>query len=66
MRLLRYGSQGRLYVDEVEVAEDATPWSGSENAQGGLYLGTGSTLEPDTFFFGLVDDIRIYNRAVLP
>jgi len=32
----------------------------------GLYIGTGKAMEPGTFFSGLIDDVRIYNRAVNP
>jgi len=32
----------------------------------GLHLGAGAHLEPGSFFSGLIDDIRIYNRAVRP
>lgn len=31
-----------------------------------LYIGVGSTLAPGTYFWGLIDNIRIYNRAVSP
>ncbi len=55
-----------LYVDGVEVAMDAAPLSNPEDAYGGLYFGVGSTLAPGTYFSGLIDDIRIYNRALLP
>jgi hypothetical protein len=37
-----------------------------ESASGGLYIGTASALEPGGFFSGLIDDVRIYNRAVIP
>ena len=60
------GSYRHLYVDGAEVAKDATPLSGLESAEGGLYFGTGSTLAPGTFFSGMIDDVRIYNRAVSP
>jgi len=29
-------------------------------------FGVASTLAPGTFFSGLIDDVRIYNRAVIP
>ena len=35
-------------------------------AGGGLYLGAGSALSPGNFWSGLIDDVRIYNRAVKP
>ena len=33
---------------------------------GGLNIGCGSDMAPGTFFTGLIDDVRIYNRAVRP
>jgi len=60
------GSYRYLYVDGAEVAKDAAPLSSLEDAYGGLYFGVGSTLAPGTFFSGLIDDIRIYNRVVDP
>jgi len=53
-----------LYVDDVEVARDTA--SNLEAASGGLYIGAGNGLEPATFWAGLIDDIRIYNRIVSP
>ncbi len=58
------GSRRSLYVDGVVVAEDtqsALPSSGN-----GLYIGAGKAMEPGTFWSGLIDDVRIYNRAVRP
>ncbi|KPK40831.1 MAG: hypothetical protein AMJ65_10330 [Phycisphaerae bacterium SG8_4] len=60
------GSYRHLYVDGVEVAVDGSPLSGLASAEGGLYFGAGSTLTPGTFFSGLIDDVRIYNRVVRP
>jgi N-acetylneuraminic acid mutarotase len=58
------GSQRTLYVDDVAVAEDAqTNLGGSEN---GLYIGIGTAMEAGSFWSGLIDDVRIYNRAVTP
>jgi len=58
------GSHRTLYVDDVAVAEDAqTNLQGSDN---GLYIGTGMAMEPGSFWSGLIDDVRIYNRAVTP
>jgi hypothetical protein len=31
-----------------------------------MYIGAGSTLAPGTFWSGLIDDVRLYNRAVKP
>jgi Tol biopolymer transport system component len=58
------GSQRRLYVDDVIVAEDAQIGLASSN--GGLYIGCGKGMETGTYFSGLIDDVRIYNRAVSP
>ncbi len=55
-----------LYVDGVEVAKDACPLPDLKGVDGGLYFGAGSTLAQGTFFSGLIDDVRIYNRAVSP
>ncbi len=58
------GSYRTLYVDDVAVAEDEqTNLVGSEN---GLYIGAGTAMEPGSFWSGLIDDVRIYNRAVIP
>ncbi|MHC4070675.1 MAG: LamG-like jellyroll fold domain-containing protein [Planctomycetota bacterium] len=35
-------------------------------ATGGLYIGAGQDYAAGTFFAGLIDDVRIYNRAVSP
>ncbi len=55
-----------LYVDGIEVAKDATAQNPPIPANGGLYIGAGKNLEAGTFFSGLIDDIRIYNRVVSP
>jgi len=58
------GSHRTLYVDDVEVAKDT-----QDNLMGsdsGLYLGCGKAMEPGTYWSGLIDDVRIYNRAVIP
>jgi len=58
------GSRRTLYVDDIAVAEDTqTNLEGSEN---GLYIGAGTAMEPGSFWSGLIDDVRIYNRAVTP
>ncbi len=61
---VRNGDDRILYVDGKEVVRDAAV--DLEPATGGLYLGAASSLEPGTFFSGLIDDVRIYNRAVKP
>ncbi len=58
------GANRILYVDDVEVAKDTQP--GFASSEGGLYIGRGISVQPGTFFSGLIDDVRIYNRAVKP
>ncbi len=60
------GSYRTLYVDEIEAAKDAQPQSQPISANGGLYIGTGKGREAGSFWSGLIDDIRIYDRAVTP
>ncbi len=58
------GSNRILYVDGVMVAEDTQ--EGLESSSNGLYIGTGKAMAPGTYFSGLIDDVRIYNRVVSP
>jgi hypothetical protein len=58
------GSHRTLYVDSVAVAEDTPDGPGA--AASGLYIGVGNNYAAGTFFSGLIDDVRIYNRAIRP
>jgi hypothetical protein len=58
------GANRRLYVDGALVAEDAQ--GGVAASYTDLLLGAGKTAAPGTFWTGLIDDVRIYNRAVQP
>ncbi len=60
------GSNRTLYVDGLAVAEDEQ--NNLEGSEYGLYIGAGKTVtkEPGFFWSGLIDDVRIYNRAVIP
>lgn len=60
------GLHRTLYADGVEVAKDLTAQTDLTSATGGLYFGASNTLASTTFFDGLIDDIRIYNRALAP
>ena len=53
-----------LCVDGVAVAEDTQDGLGYFGS--GLYIGAGKNYAPGTFFSGLIDDVRIYNRVVSP
>jgi len=58
------GVSRSLYVDDTLVAQDEQ--NDLQGCYGGLYIGCGTDRAPDTFFSGLIDDVRIYNRAVEP
>ncbi|MHC4657237.1 MAG: LamG domain-containing protein, partial [Planctomycetota bacterium] len=58
------GSNRILYTDDAEVAKNTQP--GLEGSAGGLYIGAGNNLESGSFFSGLIDDVRIYDRAIMP
>ncbi|MHC4297907.1 MAG: LamG domain-containing protein [Planctomycetota bacterium] len=58
------GSKRMLYVDDALVAENAQ--DALEGSFNGLYIGCGKNMQPGTYFSGLIDDVRIYNRAVSP
>ena len=57
------GSNRILYVDDVEVVSDICD---KGMLSGELQIGAGKNLDPGTFWSGLIDDVRIYNRAVTP
>ena len=58
------GSTGVLYVDGVLAAEGVQdPMAASS---GTLSIGCGPNMAPASFFSGLIDGVRIYNRAVKP
>ncbi|UCG55596.1 MAG: hypothetical protein JSU70_12085 [Phycisphaerales bacterium] len=59
------GSARVLYVDDIEVATDM-PLLGLAESDGNLYIGVGSNLEAGSHWFGLIDDVRIYDRAIQP
>jgi len=58
------GSHRKLYVDDLAVAEDTQ--ENLEVSENSLFIGTGKAMKPGTYWSGLIDDIRIYNRAVIP
>jgi hypothetical protein len=39
---------------------------GLTDSSNGLCFGTDSDMSPGTYFSGLIDDVRIYNRIVIP
>jgi len=58
------GSNRILYVDDIEVARDTQTTLVGTYA--GLHVGAGSTLAPGSFWSGLIDEVRVYQRAVMP
>ena len=58
------GTNRTLEMDGIEVAKDTQPSLAASS--GNLHIGGGKTLTPATFWPGLIDDVRIYNRAVQP
>jgi len=58
------GSNRALYVDDILVAEDTQ--TNLLSSDSGLYIGCGKAMEAGTYWSGLIDDVRIYNRAVKP
>jgi hypothetical protein len=58
------GTNRTLYVDDVPVTHDAQP--ALKDTDGDLRIGVGKNLEPETFWSGMIDDVRIYNRVVVP
>ena len=58
------GENRTLYVDDMLVAEDTQ--ANLQGSYSGLYIGTGKAMETGTYWSGLIDDVRVYNRAVRP
>jgi hypothetical protein len=58
------GLHRKLYVDSTVVAEDLQ--SNLQSTNSDLYIGCDDPTQSSSFFSGLIDDVRIYNRAVHP
>jgi hypothetical protein len=58
------GMHRHLYADGVEAAEDTTNLGYLSASNGSLCIGCGNAFDAGTFFSGLIDDIRIYDRAL--
>jgi len=59
------GANRTLYTDDVKVATDDTQTK-LAGSTGDLLLGVSSKAAPDSFWSGLIDDVRVYDRAVEP
>jgi hypothetical protein len=58
------GSERILYVDALVAGADVQ--DGLEGSDRGLYIGVGKDYALGTFFSGLIDEVRVYNRPVKP
>jgi hypothetical protein len=58
------GSRRRLFKNGNQVAEDAGNLLNLVASDGGLYFGAGKTFNPDYFWCGLLDDVRVYDYAL--
>jgi len=57
-----------LSIEEWQASRNLLDTQGVElpYSDRGLYIGTSKTVDAGAFFSGLIDDVRIYNRAVRP
>ena len=60
------GSQRILYADDIPVAADDQ--SGLDSSTGGMIIGVGrgQGSQTSSFWSGMIDDVRIYDRVVEP
>jgi hypothetical protein len=58
------GSHRILCVDDIEVGTDTQ--ANLPSSSGGLCLGAGANRASGSFWKGLIDNVRLYNRAVKP
>ena len=58
------GTNRTLQMDGIEVARDTQPNLAASS--GSMHIGGGKNLTPATFWSGLIDDVRVYNRVVQP
>jgi len=58
------GSHRYLYLDGAEIAKDATALSYALSCNGNLYFGVDKDLSTSSFWSGLIDDVRIYNKVL--
>ncbi len=66
VRLVWTGARRHLYVDGQEAAADDRDLGNLRSSSSGFLLGAGEDFAPGTFWSGLIDDVRFYNRAVQP
>ena len=66
IRLVWDGSHRHLYMDDIEAVVDVQSLLSLLSCRTGLYFGAGAGLDTGSFWVGMIDDIRIYKRVVLP
>jgi hypothetical protein len=59
------GQNRALYVDDIKVAADVQPSSLARNIEG-LNIGCGPEMTSGSFWSGMIDEAKIYDRAVKP
>jgi hypothetical protein len=64
--LVSDGGYRYLYVDGIEVIRDLNSAGTPKGTRAGFNLGADKNLDPGSFWSGLIDDVRIYDRAVQP
>jgi hypothetical protein len=59
------GARRHLYADDAEVARDSSDMGKLVSSDEGVYIGAGPSATT-WFWCGLIDDVRIYDRAITP
>ena len=54
----------KIFIDGVLIAQKTTPVENLTTRSSDILIGGGTGLYPDSRFKGLIDDVRIYNRAL--
>ena len=55
-----------LYIGDELVATDTNPQNNLPSGEGDLFIGAAHDRHSSTFWSGLIDDVRIYDRVVEP
>jgi Tol biopolymer transport system component len=58
------GSCRQLYVDGMQVTKDTVALTALKPSTGGMYIGVAKDRAQTSYFSGLIDDVRIYRRAL--
>ena len=66
VRFVWDGASRYLYLDGQALAADSRKLGNLKFSNAGMRIGAGCEREPDGFWSGLIDDVRIYNRAIRP